>query len=79
MKRQVYMMQHAGSANDTMLYEKISKVRKIAQPFQFLPPTNEALKENVKQAHLQAMVWYTSMEGELLQYIPLIMVGGGMS
>ena len=50
-----------------MLHEKASKVKKITQPLQLLPPTNEALEENEKRAHLEAMVSYTSTEVESLQ------------
>ena len=45
-------------------YKKTPKARKKAPDLQSLPPTSEAFKENVKRAHLQAIVWYSTMEAE---------------
>ena len=45
-------------------HQKTSKARKKAPDLQSLPPTSEAFKENVKRAHLQAIVWYSTMEAE---------------
>lgn len=43
-------------------YTQKTKARKTAPPLQFLSLTDESFKKNVKRAHLQAIVWYATME-----------------
>ena len=42
--------------------QKTSKARKKAPPWKALPSMHKAFIENVKWAHFQAIIWYSTME-----------------
>ena len=57
---------------------RIAKAKKKAPELKTLPPTDEAFLENVKRAHLQCAIWYSSLEPDPLLMIHPCMGGNGM-
>ena len=59
----------AGSSENrkTILKRKTDSAKKSARPpaLKSLPPTDEALKENIKRAHLTAALWKNCAPGSL--------------